>query len=44
MTMGIVVHWTSYPVMFLCLALMGVINLGYFRLYVSRKVEVKVQV
>jgi len=28
--MGIVVHSTSYPIMFLCLALTGMINLVYF--------------
>jgi MFS family permease len=28
--MGIVVHEASYPIMFLCLALTGFINLGYF--------------
>ena len=28
--MGIVVQSTSYPTMFLCLALVGVVNLVYF--------------
>ncbi|NWF93396.1 MAG: MFS transporter [Syntrophaceae bacterium] len=28
--MGIILHWTSYPVMFLCLAFTGVVNLLYF--------------
>jgi predicted MFS family arabinose efflux permease len=35
--MGIVLQSTSYPVMFLCLALVGVINLGYFHFFVRKK-------
>jgi predicted MFS family arabinose efflux permease len=35
--MGIVVLSTSYPIMFLCLALTGVINLGYFFFFVRKK-------
>jgi len=33
--MGVVVRLTSYPIMFLCLALVAVISLGYFY-YVMR--------
>jgi MFS family permease len=36
-TMGIIIHWTSYPIMFLCLALTGVINLNYFYFFVRKK-------
>jgi MFS family permease len=35
--MGIVIHWTSYPIMFLCLALTGIINLNYFYFFVRKK-------
>jgi MFS family permease len=35
--MGIVLQSTSYPIMFLCLALVGVINLGYFHFLVRKK-------
>jgi MFS family permease len=35
--MGIVLHSTSYPTMFFCLALTGVINLIYFNFFVIRK-------
>jgi MFS family permease len=35
--MGIVVHSTSYSVMFLCLVLMGIINLGYFYFFARAK-------
>jgi MFS family permease len=35
--MGIVIHSTSYPIMFLCLVLMGIINLGYFYFFVNKK-------
>jgi MFS family permease len=30
MIMGLIVQWTSYPIMFLCLALTGVINFLFF--------------
>jgi len=30
MLMGIILEWTSYPVMFLCLILFGVTNFVYF--------------
>jgi MFS family permease len=35
--MGIIIHSTSYPIMFLCLALMGIINLNYFYFFVRIK-------
>jgi len=35
--MGIVLHLTSYPIMFLCLALTGLINLNYFYFFVRKK-------
>jgi MFS family permease len=35
--MGIVLHSTSYPIMFFCLAITGVINLGYFYFFVRKK-------
>jgi len=36
MIMGIILQWTSYPIMFLCLILTGVINFLYFY-HVMRK-------
>jgi len=35
--MGIIIHLTSYPTMFLCLALAGIINLNYFYFFVRKK-------
>ncbi len=35
--MGIVLHMTSYPIMFLCLAFIGIINLNYFLFFVRKK-------
>jgi MFS family permease len=35
--MGIVTHSTNYPIMFLCLALAGLINLNYFYFFVRKK-------
>jgi len=35
--MGIVINLTSYPIMFLCLFLIGVINLNYFYFFVRKK-------
>jgi MFS family permease len=35
--MGFVVHLTDYPTMFLCLALIGAINLSYFNFIVRKK-------
>lgn len=34
--MGIILQSTSYPIMFLCLALIGVINLGYFHFFAKK--------
>jgi MFS family permease len=36
-TMGIIIPFTGYPTMFLCLALVGVINLAYFHLFVRKR-------
>jgi MFS family permease len=35
--MGIIIHLSSYPTMFLCLALAGMINLNYFYFFVRKK-------
>jgi MFS family permease len=35
--MGVMVHRTGYPVMFLCLAFAGMISLNYFYFFVRRK-------
>jgi MFS family permease len=35
--MGIVVYATSYPIMFLCLAFIGLINLNFFYFFVRKK-------
>ena len=35
--MGVILEWTSYPVMFLCLSLIGVVNLLYFLFFVSKR-------
>ena len=35
-TMGIIIPFTGYPTMFLCLALVGVINLAYFHVFVKK--------
>ena len=37
MIMGIVIHLTNYPTMFLCLTLAGMINLNYFYFFVRKK-------
>ena len=37
--MGIILHATSYPIMFLCLVLISVINLSYFYLFIRKKGE-----
>jgi predicted MFS family arabinose efflux permease len=34
--MGIVIYLTSYPIMFLCLAFMGIIDLSYFYFFVKK--------
>jgi MFS family permease len=36
-TMGIIIHTAGYPIMFLCLALTGVINLCYFYFFVRKR-------
>ena len=36
-TMGLIVPLTGYPTMFLCLAFICLINMGYFQFYVRRK-------
>jgi MFS family permease len=35
--MGIILHMASYPIMFLCLALAGIINLNYFYFFMRKK-------
>jgi len=35
--MGLILNWTSYPVMFLCLSLVGVINFLYFQFSVRKQ-------
>jgi predicted MFS family arabinose efflux permease len=35
--MGIVIHLANYPIMFLCLALTGFIDLNYFYFFVRKK-------
>jgi hypothetical protein len=35
--MGIIIHSTSYRMMFLCLALTGIINLNYFYFFFRKK-------
>lgn len=35
--MGIILRLTSYPIMFLCLAFTGIINLNYFYFFVRKK-------
>jgi MFS family permease len=35
--MGIVIHLTSYPVMFLSLAFLGIVNLSFFHFYLKRR-------
>jgi len=35
--MGIIIHTASYQIMFLCLALIGIINLNYFYFFVREK-------
>jgi MFS family permease len=37
MTMGILIHATNYPTMFLCLALTGIISLTYFYFFVRKQ-------
>ena len=35
--MGIIIHTASYPIMFLCLAFIGIVNLNYFYFFVRKK-------
>ena len=35
--MGIIIHTTGYPIMFLCLALTGIVNLNYFYFFARKK-------
>jgi MFS family permease len=35
--MGIIIHAAGYPIMFLCLALFGIIDLNYFYFFVRKK-------
>jgi len=35
--MGIILHVASYKIMFLCLALVGIININYFYFFVRKK-------
>jgi MFS family permease len=37
MIMGVILQWTSYPIMFLCLILIGVINVLYFCYAIGKK-------
>ncbi len=37
MIMGLILEWTSYPVMFFSLVLIGITNIFYFRLAMERK-------
>ncbi len=40
MIMGIVLQWTSYPIMFFCLTLIGVINLFYFYGVIGKRIGI----
>jgi MFS family permease len=37
LTMGVLIHYTSYRAMFLCLALIGALNLAYFLVFVRKR-------
>jgi MFS family permease len=37
MIMGIILHWTNYLIMFLCLAFTGIINFSYFYFFLRKK-------
>lgn len=37
LTMGVLIHYTSYQAMFLCLALIGTLNLVYFLVFVRKR-------
>jgi MFS family permease len=42
--MGIILRLTSYPTMFLCLALTGIINLNYFYFFVRKKMGINMPI
>jgi MFS family permease len=44
MIMGIILRLTSYPTMFLCLALTGIINLNYFYFFVRKKMGINMPI
>ena len=35
--MGLILNWTHYRIMFLCLALVGITNFLYFQFFVRKK-------
>jgi hypothetical protein len=37
MIMGIILQWTSYPIMFFCLTLIGIINFFYFYYAIGKR-------
>jgi MFS family permease len=37
MVMGVILHLTSYPTMFLCMAFIGFIGLNYFYFFVRKR-------
>ena len=39
MIMGIILRWTNYQIMFLCLTFTGMINLGYFYFFVRKQMK-----
>ena len=39
MIMGIILQWTSYPVMFFSLTLIGILNLLFFHYSIGKKEE-----
>jgi hypothetical protein len=39
MIMGIILQWTSYPVMFMSLTLIGLLNFLYFQNAIAKKEE-----
>jgi MFS family permease len=42
--MGIILRYTHYPMMFLCLAFVGFINLSYFNFFVRKKVKTNIPI
>lgn len=43
MIMGIILQWTSYPIMFFCLTLIGVINLFYFYGIIGKRIGILIR-